>query len=110
VYVQGSLQYSWESVMRAGPVDMRGTSQARLSVSHMSSVGDYVFTLKVTDSRGSSSSTNVSVVVLPERNSPPVAIPGPNLTLHFPHSSVSLNGSDSYDDYKITAWLWTQVR
>ena len=89
---------------------MQGTSEALLQVMHITTVGDYLFRLKVTDSRGSSSTTNVSVVVLPEKNVPPVADPGLNQTVWFPASSVSLNGSDSYDDYKIVAWQWTQVR
>ncbi len=107
---QGPLQYSWDSVLKAGPLDMTGTSQPVLHVSHITVIGDYTFTLTITDSRGQSGKTSVSVVVLPERNSPPVAVPGPNLTVHYPATSAVCNGSASYDDYKIIDWQWTQVR
>ena len=39
-------------------------------------VGDYTFILKVTDARGQSDTTKVTVVVQPEKNEPPVAKAG----------------------------------
>ena len=38
--------------------------------------GDYIFALKVTDTGGQNSVSKVTVVVRPEKNSPPVAKAG----------------------------------
>jgi hypothetical protein len=39
-------------------------------------VGDYTFILKVTDTGGQTASSKITVVVQPEKNTPPVAMAG----------------------------------
>lgn len=107
---QGPLQYSWVLLDGPGPVDLKGTSEAVLHVMDITFTGDYLFRLRVTDSRGKSSSANVSVVVLPENNLPPVANAGPDRKVQFPSTSTLLNGSASSDDFKISSWDWTLIR
>lgn len=89
---------------------MKGTNTAFLQLLHISSTGDYLFRLTVTDSQGQSSSSNVSVVVLPENNLPPVADAGPDLVVEYPVTTALLNGNASRDDFRIDSWQWTQLR
>lgn len=107
---QGDLQYRWEKLLGPGAVDMKGSNTPKLHLIHISSVGDYLFRLTVTDSQGQSSSANVSVVVLPEHNLPPEANAGPDQRVVYPNNAVQLNGSNSNDDYRIDSWAWTQLR
>ena len=53
----------------------QGTNEMKLMLTHLK-VGTYVFILKVTDSNSQSSEAKVKVVVLPEKNRPPVAVAG----------------------------------
>ena len=75
----------------------------------MSSTGGYIFRLTVTDSTGQKSSANVSVVVVPENNLPPVSDAGPDVTVVFPSTEAVLNGTGSVDDFRIDAWEWIQL-
>ena len=45
-----------------------------------------------------------------EKNLPPVAVAGPNLTLSVPVDIVTLDGSGSSDDEGIESYTWTVVR
>ncbi len=81
-----------------------------LHLYHISTTGDYVFRLTVTDILDHMSSVDVSLVVLPEHNLPPVALAGRDMTVSFPTTTALLNGNASYDDYKIDSWLWEQLR
>lgn len=105
---KGELQYSWEKLLGPGAVDLRGTNTPTLQL-HISTTGDYLFRLTVTDSRGQASTANVSVVVLPEHNLPPEAIAGGQLSVAYPQDTAVLNGSQSNDDYRIEGWAWTQL-
>jgi hypothetical protein len=73
-------------------------------------VGDYSFTLKVTDSGGQSSESKVTVVVRPERNSPPLANAGDDKDLVFPDDSTTLSAQESTDDQGITSFKWEKLR
>ena len=92
-----------------GSVDMKGTNTAVLQLFNIGSTGDYLFQLTVTDAAGHKSSANVSVVVIPENNVPPVADAGPDLTVAFPSTTAHLNGNASTDDFRIDTWMWTQL-
>ncbi len=88
---------------------MKGTSTPHLELLNFSSTGDYIFRLTVMDTTGQKSSSNVSVVVLPENNLPPVADTGPDLMVAYPYTAALLNGNSSEDDYRIDTWAWTQL-
>ena len=97
--------------MSSGPgsVDLDGSSTSTLHVRNLD-LGTYVFTLTVTDTAGHSSSDEVTVTVLPEKNEPPVAKAGGNRTVLHPKKTVELDGSKSVDDYRIDSYHWTQIR
>ncbi|XP_069763734.1 dyslexia-associated protein KIAA0319-like [Narcine bancroftii] len=89
-------------------VAMQGARSPYLQLSTMEE-GDYTFQLVVTDSAGQQSSTEVTVVVQPENNSPPVAIVGPDKELINPIESTTLNGEGSTDDQGITSYNWEKM-
>ncbi|XP_050397494.1 dyslexia-associated protein KIAA0319 isoform X1 [Patella vulgata] len=72
-------------------------------------VGDYTYTLKVTDSSGQSSTADVHVFVKPESNKPPVAKTANKLTVVLPADNIILDGSNSTDDNKLTQYTWQQT-
>uniref|UniRef100_A0A8D2KUN1 KIAA0319 n=2 Tax=Varanus komodoensis TaxID=61221 RepID=A0A8D2KUN1_VARKO len=68
--------------------------------------GDYTFQLTVTDSAEQQSTAEVTVVVLPEENSPPRAVVGPDKVLTYPVRSTVLDGSRSTDDLGVASYHW----
>src|SRR4029078_13552034 len=82
-----------------------GPSQANIVSSGSASTlvntlvqGSYVFTLKVTDDKGATATSNVTITVNqapPPPNQPPVANAGSDQTITLPTNSVSLSGSGS---------------
>uniref|UniRef100_A0A8C4ALW0 PKD/Chitinase domain-containing protein n=1 Tax=Denticeps clupeoides TaxID=299321 RepID=A0A8C4ALW0_9TELE len=70
--------------------------------------GDYTFQLTVTDSAGQQDTAEVTVIVQPENNQPPVADAGPEKELTLPVDHTTLDGSKSSDDQKIATYHWTQ--
>lgn len=73
-------------------------------------VGDYSFTLKVTDSGGQSSESKVTVVVRPEKNAAPVAKAGDDKDLVYPDDSTTLSAQESTDDQGIDGYKWEKIR
>ena len=88
---------------------LQGSTGPVLHVSNMI-VGDYSFTLKVTDSGGQSSESKVTVVVRPEKNSPPIAKAGDDKDLVIPDDSTTLNAQESSDDQGIVSYKWEKIR
>uniref|UniRef100_A0A3P8VVS6 KIAA0319-like n=1 Tax=Cynoglossus semilaevis TaxID=244447 RepID=A0A3P8VVS6_CYNSE len=60
--------------------------------------GDYTFQLTVTDSAGQQDTAQVTVIVQPENNKPPVADAGPEKELTLPVDRTTLDGRKSSDD------------
>ncbi|XP_072365817.1 dyslexia-associated protein KIAA0319-like [Scyliorhinus torazame] len=89
-------------------VAMQGVRTPHLQLSAMQE-GDYTFQLTVTDSAGQQSSTEVIVIVQPEKNSPPVAIVGPDKELISPVESTTLDGEGSTDDQGIVSYRWEKI-
>ncbi|XP_064522003.1 dyslexia-associated protein KIAA0319 homolog isoform X3 [Pseudopipra pipra] len=71
--------------------------------------GDYTFQLTVTDSARQRSTAEVTLIVQPENNSPPVAVAGPDKELTFPVESATLDGSKSQDDQGIVFYHWENI-
>ncbi|CAG5134556.1 unnamed protein product, partial [Candidula unifasciata] len=71
-------------------------------------VGDYKFTLKVTDSAGQTDTADVQVFVKPETNHPPMAKTAGHLSLYLPQDSLTLDGTNSTDDTGKMEYHWTQ--
>ncbi|GCC28962.1 dyslexia-associated protein KIAA0319-like isoform X1 [Chiloscyllium punctatum] len=89
-------------------VEMQGVRTPYLQLSAMQE-GDYTFQLTVTDSAGQQSSTEVTVIVQPEKNSPPIAIVGPDKELISPVESTTLDGQGSTDDQGIISYHWEKI-
>ncbi|XP_075441695.1 dyslexia-associated protein KIAA0319 homolog isoform X2 [Ascaphus truei] len=100
-----SYEWSLSPTSKGKVVAMQGVRSPYLQVSAMQ-VGDYTFQLTVTDSSKQQSTTQVTVIVLPENNSPPMAETGPDKELTFPVEATTLDGSKSRDDKGIVSYGW----
>jgi hypothetical protein len=109
----GSItKYAWTKLSGPSSFFIASASSAITQVRNLVA-GTYVFRLTVTDNKGATASNEVTVVVNESAspgNQNPVAMPGTDITVQLPSSSVSLNGSDSYDpDGRIVSYRWTKI-
>ncbi|XP_061597084.1 dyslexia-associated protein KIAA0319-like protein [Cololabis saira] len=104
------LSYEWSLSMESKDkvVEMQGVRTPILQLSAMQE-GDYTFKLTVTDSAGQQATSEVTVIVQPENNKPPVADAGPEKELTLPVDRTTLDGSKSSDDQKIATYHWTKT-
>ncbi|XP_052222214.1 dyslexia-associated protein KIAA0319-like protein isoform X2 [Dreissena polymorpha] len=106
---KGIVSYEWIKVSSDKlAADMQGTRTSELHLSNLE-VGDYMFSLKVTDSAGQVSTADVHVYVKPEQNKPPVAMTMGTMETSLPLDSILLDGSNSTDDQKIVSYAWQQT-
>ncbi|CAD7078937.1 unnamed protein product [Hermetia illucens] len=102
---------SWEWTKDANDqgkaVDMQNTRTPYLELSNLEE-GIYTFELKVTDASNQSNTAKVHVFVKPPTNLPPTANAGANMTINLPLTWVTLNGSKSTDDIRVTNYYWRQ--
>ncbi|XP_072880127.1 dyslexia-associated protein KIAA0319-like isoform X2 [Hemitrygon akajei] len=103
-----SYEWSLGPNSKGKVIAMQGVRSPYLRLSAMQE-GDYTFQLTVTDSAGQQSSAEVTVIVQPENNSPPVAIVGPDKELISPVESTTLNGEGSTDDQGIVSYHWEKI-
>ncbi|CAG5866061.1 unnamed protein product [Menidia menidia] len=105
-----SLSYEWSLSPESKDkvVEMQGVRTPTLQLSAMQE-GDYTFQLTVTDSAGQQDTSQVTVIVRPENNKPPVADAGPDKELTLPVDGTTLDGSSSSDDQKIATYHWTKT-
>uniref|UniRef100_A0A7N8XFB1 KIAA0319-like n=1 Tax=Mastacembelus armatus TaxID=205130 RepID=A0A7N8XFB1_9TELE len=105
-----SLSYEWSLSPESKDkvVEMQGVRTPILQLSAMQE-GDYTFQLTVTDSAGQQDTAQVTVIVQPENNKPPVADAGPEKELTLPIDRTTLDGSKSSDDQKIAIYHWEQT-
>ena len=100
--------YNWSKTSGPASYSIVNAGAAATTVNYLEE-GVYVFTLKVTDNAGASSSSSVTIIVTSASNQVPVADAGSNTTITLPINSVSLDGSASYDpDGSIVAYYWVQ--
>ncbi|OXB54445.1 hypothetical protein ASZ78_003580 [Callipepla squamata] len=104
------VSYEWSLSPRSKDkvVAMQGVRTPYLQLSAMQE-GDYTFQLTVTDSARQQSTAEVTLIVQPENNSPPVAVAGPDRELTFPVESTTLDGSRSQDDQGIVFYHWENI-
>ncbi|NXQ99752.1 K0319 protein, partial [Sagittarius serpentarius] len=103
-----SYEWSLSPKSKGKVVAMQGVRTPYLQLSAMQE-GDYTFQLTVTDSARQRSTAEVTLIVQPENNSPPVAVAGPDKELTFPVESTTLDGSKSQDDQGIVFYHWENV-
>ncbi|XP_069665323.1 dyslexia-associated protein KIAA0319 homolog isoform X2 [Haliaeetus albicilla] len=103
-----SYEWSLSPKSKGKVVAMQGVRTPYLQLSAMQE-GDYTFQLTVTDSARQRSTAEVTLIVRPENNSPPVAVAGPDKELTFPVESTTLDGSKSQDDQGIVFYHWENI-
>ncbi|KAA0710348.1 Dyslexia-associated protein KIAA0319-like protein [Triplophysa tibetana] len=106
-----NLSYEWSlsPESKGKVVEMQGVRTPVLQLSAMQE-GDYTFQLTVTDSSGQQDTAQVTVIVQPENNKPPVADAGPDKELTLPVDRTTMDGSKSSDDQKISTYHWTKTK
>ncbi|XP_065484852.1 dyslexia-associated protein KIAA0319 homolog isoform X2 [Caloenas nicobarica] len=103
-----SYEWSLSPKSKGKVVAMQGVRTPYLQLSAMRE-GDYTFQLTVTDSARQRSTAEVTLIVQPENNSPPIAVAGPDKELTFPVESTTLDGSKSQDDQGIVFYHWENI-
>ncbi|XP_066572010.1 dyslexia-associated protein KIAA0319 isoform X1 [Amia ocellicauda] len=103
-----SYEWSLSPTSKGKVVAMQGVRTPFLQLSAMQE-GDYTFQLTVTDSANQQATATATVIVQAEKNSPPVAIVGPDKELTFPAENSILDGSHSTDDQGIVSFHWDCV-
>uniref|UniRef100_A0A4W5KJV9 KIAA0319 like n=1 Tax=Hucho hucho TaxID=62062 RepID=A0A4W5KJV9_9TELE len=105
------LAYEWSlsPESKGKVVEMQGVRTPTLQLSAMQE-GDYTFQLTVTDTAGQQDTAQVTVIVQPENNKPPVADAGPEKELTLPVDRTTLDGSKSTDDQNISTYHWKQSK
>uniref|UniRef100_A0A8C7L4D7 KIAA0319 like n=1 Tax=Oncorhynchus kisutch TaxID=8019 RepID=A0A8C7L4D7_ONCKI len=105
------LAYEWSlsPESKGKVVEMQGVRTPALQLSAMQE-GDYTFQLTVTDTAGQQDTAQVTVIVQPENNKPPVADAGPEKELTLPVDRTTLDGSKSTDDQNISTYHWKQSK
>ncbi|KAG9355595.1 hypothetical protein JZ751_000433 [Albula glossodonta] len=105
------LAYEWSlsPESKGKVVEMQGVRTPILQLSAMQE-GDYTFQLTVTDSAGQQDTAQVTVIVQPENNKPPIADAGPEKELTLPVDRTTLDGSKSTDDQRIATYHWSQSK
>ncbi|XP_070534554.1 dyslexia-associated protein KIAA0319-like isoform X2 [Ptychodera flava] len=104
---QGITSYSWTKQSGPSDVDIKNDDKAKATISDLRP-GTYVFSLTVTDAKGTSDTDTVSVVVKQEVNEPPVANAGEDFTVLLPRKYVEVDGRKSHDDMAIVSYEWTR--
>ncbi|MFZ6010667.1 MAG: PKD domain-containing protein [Bacteroidota bacterium] len=95
--------YQW--IKTSGPAaTLSGATTATLTASSLTP-GIYTFRLTVTDDEGASSSDDVTLTV----NIAPVANAGPDKTIIWPTSTITLNGTGTDGDGTINTFKWTKT-
>jgi lysophospholipase L1-like esterase len=102
--------YAWSQ--KSGPVQVAFSSKTVASpvVSGFSTVGEYVFSLSVTDNSGGVSvADEVKITVAASNNLMPVANAGGDNVITLPTSAIVLNGSGADADGSIAGYAWNQT-
>lgn len=101
--------YTWAQVSGPSSALIQNPAGSTTVVTNLVA-GTYIFSLSVTDSRGISVNTSVSVTVNAPGNLPPVAIAGNNQTITLPLDSVFLDGTQSTTaSGSIVSFSWAEI-
>ena len=101
--------YDWEQ--QKGPSDaVFGPNEGASVGIYTLEAGTYVFALTVIDNKGKTATNQVTIIVKPAPNQPPVADAGNDGTITLPNNSVTLSGARSFDpDGRIVSYQWEKI-
>lgn len=101
--------YQWSKI--SGPAQHTFVDASAVTTAVINLVaGTYKFRLQATDNNNAVNDDTVTVQVDAQGNTPPVAIGGNDLAIVLPTSSVTVDGSASYDiDGDIKAYTWRKI-
>jgi hypothetical protein len=101
--------YSWTQVSGPNTAGSTGAATSTISLTGLIA-GQYVYQLQVTDNSGAKAIAQVKVTVVAAPNVLPIANAGVDQTITAPASTVSLDGSASYDpDGTIKSYTWVLI-
>ncbi len=104
--------YTWTQVGTTPSVATIATpNAATTNFTALSTVGDYIFQIEVTDNRGDKATDQMTVKVqasAPPVN-PPISNAGADKTVTQPASSTSIGGADKAGTNPIASRLWTKA-
>uniref|UniRef100_A0A1B0CQZ9 Serine-type protease inhibitor n=1 Tax=Lutzomyia longipalpis TaxID=7200 RepID=A0A1B0CQZ9_LUTLO len=99
--------YSWKQISGPSTASILN-SNATVANATALTLGSYVFEVTVIDANGNNATDRMTVKVIQEKNSPPVANGGGDQNIVLPQSVMILNGSKSTDDLGIVNYTWTK--
>ncbi|PJJ76579.1 putative secreted protein (Por secretion system target) [Thermoflavifilum aggregans] len=108
----GSIAYYQWQILAAPPASHASFSDSLSSQTILQNLtaGKYVIQLTVADSNHVSASDQLTIIILPPANKPPIANAGADITIILPYNTATLNGSASYDpDGSIVSYSWSYV-
>ncbi len=102
------VSYTWTKLTGPATFTLQNAATATLTVSGLI-VGSYVFRLEVKDDDSATGFDEVTVIVSPKPNLPPVVSAGPDIDLQLPTNQVMITGTASDPDGTIKSTTWSQV-
>nr|XP_020473050.1 dyslexia-associated protein KIAA0319 homolog [Monopterus albus] len=112
----GIVSYHWDAISGPPGLELRGADQSVATVTGLH-VGNYTFTLTVSDQEGATDTASLTVRVQDARNLPPAAfLLQPEIhasgshTLTLPNNSLILRGSITEGDQAEVHYLWVRDR
>jgi len=102
------VSYQWTKISGPSEYNIVNPSTPSTGVSNLLQ-GVYRFQLMVTDNNSAIGTATVQITVNAAANIPPTANAGANQTITLPANTISLAGSSSDADGKITSYQWTKI-
>ena len=103
--------YAWKQVSGPADANFSASTDPVIMVSELN-IGDYVFTLTVTDNSGATDTKQITITVKEKPNEPPVAVAFAQpaiITIDDGRATVLLDGSNSSDpEHSALIYLWSQ--
>ncbi|WP_120515994.1 PKD domain-containing protein [Chitinophaga barathri] len=105
----GTIQsYQWAKI--SGPAANIVSPGSAITIINHLSAGTYVFELTVTDDKNITAKDQVTIIVNPAANKPPVAEAGDDIVITLPTDAVDLDGRSSIDeDGTIRSYSWAKI-
>lgn len=101
------MAFKWELLEGPSSVTFENANSSKTNVTGLTK-GTYTFKVSVTDDNNNVASDKVYVIVNQNKNQKPTADAGTDFEVELPKNIVTLNGSNSKDDWAIVKWKWTR--